>query len=198
MKRRHKIAVILIFVLLSPLIFWGYIHSKPVTLATPGDLSEVRTGDIILTVGHSFKSSMVMAFERKTPETEEYSHIGLFIKNGDSTCIAHMSIDQGYIIKESITEFIVNNKVLKYDIYRINGYTLDTIKLHSIIDSLTNIRKPFDRMFDMHSEEAYYCTELVYKTFKKAGISEIERISYEKYLYPNEFVKSEIFTRFGE
>ena len=39
----------------------------------------VQTGDLIFTIGHSVKSDIVKAFEKKEPSNVKYSHVGIII-----------------------------------------------------------------------------------------------------------------------
>lgn len=176
------------------LFFLYYCKAEP-PIASACDLSHIQTGDLILSAGESFKSRIVKSFEESTSNTPDYSHIGVFINTGDSVYITHMSIDEGYIKREGLTDFIENNKVTGYDIYRNENPIRHTEKLRSIIDSIADTRKPFDRRFDIDDEDAYYCTELVYKSFLQAGINEMQKIKYDKYLYPNDIVNSGLFIK---
>lgn len=194
-KRNIVIVFIISFLLLGSAPTFIYIYTRPAQLATPCNLSQIQTGDLIISAGHSLKSDIVRLFHKDDTCNTEYSHIGIFTRKENSVNIVHMSIDDGHIKKESIDSFITNNIVLKYDIYRISKPITDTKRLYSIIDSLLYINKQFDRLFDINSEDAYYCTEFVYKSFLKAGITDIEGIVYDKYLYPNDFASSDIFTR---
>lgn len=172
-----------------------YIYNIEPPLAAPCDLSHVQTGDLILSVGESFKSKIVKTFEKSTDGKTDYSHIGLFFRTGDTVHIVHMSIDDEAIKRESLNDFISNNEVIDYDIYKTVKPIPHPGRLQNIIDSVANTQKPFDHQFDMDSEEAYYCTEFIYKTFIQAGITEIENITYSKYLYPNDIAHSKLFIK---
>lgn len=172
-----------------------YSYRNPSSLALPRDLSYVQTGDIILSVGYSFKSELVKSLEKASVDSTDYSHIGLFLRTEDSLSIVHMSIDDNCIKKENLSQFIVNNKVLEYDVYRIEKTILHEEKLRVFMDSLLNAGKTFDHTFNIKDDNSFYCTEFVYNAFKQAGAARLEEIIYNQYLYPNDFVSSGLFVK---
>lgn len=172
-----------------------YSYRNPSSLALPRDLSYVQTGDIILSVGYSFKSELVKSLEKASADSTDYSHIGLFLRTEDSLSIVHMSIDDNCIKKENLSQFIVNNKVLEYDVYRIEKTILHEEKLRVFMDSLLNAGKTFDHTFNIKDDDSFYCTEFVYNAFKQAGAARLEEITYNQYLYPNDFVSSGLFVK---
>lgn len=172
-----------------------YSYRNPSSLALPRDLSYVQTGDIILSVGYSFKSELVKSLEKASVDSTDYSHIGLFLRTEDSLSIVHMSIDDNCIKKENLSQFIVNNKVLEYDVYRIEKTILHEEKLRVFMDSLLNVGKTFDHTFNIKDDNSFYCTEFVYNAFKQAGAARLEEIIYNQYLYPNDFVSSGLFVK---
>lgn len=172
-----------------------YSYRNPSSLALPRDLSHVQTGDIILSVGYSFKSELVKSLEKASVDSTDYSHIGLFLRTEDSLSIVHMSIDDNCIKKENLSQFIVNNKVLEYDVYRIEKTILHEEKLRVFMDSLLNAGKTFDHTFNIKDDNSFYCTEFVYNAFKQACAARLEEITYNQYLYPNDFVSSGLFVK---
>lgn len=106
-----------------------------------------------------------------------------------------MSIDDNCIKKENLSQFIVNNKVLEYDVYRIEKTILHEEKLRVFMDSLLNVGKTFDHTFNIKDDNSFYCTEFVYNAFKQAGAARLEEITYNQYLYPNDFVSSGLFVK---
>lgn len=172
-----------------------YSYRNPSSLALPRDLSHVQTGDIILSVGYSFKSELVKSLEKASAHSTDYSHIGIFLRTEDSLCIVHMSIDDNCIKRENLNQFIVNNKVLEYDVYRMKNIVFSQKKLSVFMDSLLRAGKTFDHTFNIKDDESFYCTEFVYNAFKQAGAARLEEITYNQYLYPNDFVSSGLFVK---
>ena len=195
MSKKIKITSTIVLIIIGLIMFFSYIYNNLRSTASISPLSHIQSGDLILSVGDSFKSRVVKALEGNADISINYSHIGVFLRNTDSVHIVHMSIDDGFIKRESLKDFIENNDVIAYDIYRLAGAIHHPERLYSIIDSVADSQKPFDRLFDMESDDSYYCTEFIYKTFLQAGITDIKEIEYEKYLYPNDVVDSQIFIK---
>lgn len=193
-KKRIIIGTILFAIIGTVMIFLCFYNTASSTAPVCSQL-HIKSGDLILSVGDSFKSRIVKTFEKSTDTKVNYSHIGVFLKDADSVHIVHMSIDDGFIKREGLKDFIENNGVIEYDIYRMTIPTPDPDRLYSIIDSVADTPKPFDHSFDMETDDSYYCTEFIYKTFLQAGITHIKEIKYKKYLYPNDIVNSKIFTK---
>ena len=192
---KKALTAAIIMTILNCVIFFLYFRTDSTQLAVPCNVSRVQTGDIILSAGNSFKSFIVKSTGMGTGRTPDYSHIGIFHREDDSIHIVHMSVDSGVIKRESLDEYIATNEVIHYDIYRMRTPIANTAVLASVIDSIVNMRKPFDHRYDMESEDSYYCTEFIYKSLEQAGIKDIELIKYERHLYPNDFVRSGIITR---
>ncbi len=192
MLKRYKVLIAIVFVIIASIITLKIKYSSPDKLADPCNLSDIETGDLIISKGHSLKSDIVNFLNNNSSNNSEYSHIGIFVRMGNTINIVHMSLDNGYITTESLEEYINNNVVVSYDIFKTKEIE-NRERLYSIIDSLRVIKKPFDKSFEMDTEDSYYCTEFIYKALLKAGINKIKEISYDKYLYPHDFTKSNIF-----
>ena len=195
MSRKKIITGTLLLAFLGTVMIFLYFCNSPSPTTSVCRQTQIESGDLILSVGDSFKSRVVKTFEKNTDTRVNYSHIGVFLRNADSVHIVHMSIDDGFIKRENLKDFIENNGVIEYDIYRMEEPIPHPERLYSIIDSVADTQMPFDRSFDMESDDSYYCTEFIYKTFLQAGITSIKEIEYKKYLYPNDVVNSQIFIK---
>lgn len=193
----YRIIIGIIFSLLFSciIIFFIYFYKSEPLLAEPCIQSQIETGDLILSSGESFKSRIVKVFENKSNNSIDYSHIGVFVRDKDSIYIMHMSVDANCIKKENLKQFILNNEVIAYDIYQMKEANAHKNQLKNIIDSIYSLQKPFDNFFDINSEDTYYCTELIYKSFLQADIKEINKVKYDKYLYPNDIINSGLFIK---
>lgn len=174
----------------SALRIWYHFHTPP--LAEYILPYSVETGDLILTIGHSFKSDIVKSFEKKRVKETTYSHIGFIVCEEDSLSIVHMSIDDGNIKCEPLRTFIPANKVVGYDIFRIREDfgSLNKRQLKKILDEYLLDKKGFDYLFDLQDDTRFYCTELILHVLQQQGIKELNRIRYTKYIYPNDLVHS--------
>lgn len=192
-KKRDKILIVIVIIVIISIITINIIYRTPQKLAELCVLSDIETGDLIISNGHSLKSDIVKLLNGNSSNNSEYSHIGIFIKRDNTVNIVHMSVDKGYIATESLEEYIKNNAVVSYDIFKKKTNIPNPDILYKIIDSLRFINKPFDDTFEMSTEDKYYCTEFVYKSFINAGITDIKKITFDKYLYPKDFAQSDLF-----
>ncbi len=194
MNKRWIIYFVIGFVL-GGITILRFSYRNPLSFAILRDLSDVQTGDIVLSVGYSFKSEFVKSLESASTLSTDYSHIGIFLRREDSLFIVHMSIDDNCIKRENLNQFIVNNKVLEYDVFRLEKTMFCQKKLSLFVDSLLNVGKEFDHTFNIKDDESFYCTEFVYKALIQAGATELEEITNNQYLYPNDFVSSGLFMK---
>lgn len=150
------------------------------------DLKSIQPGDLVFSVGKSLKSDMVRMLDSNSDIT--YSHVGLVLGcNNGTIYIVHMSIDKGYIVCETIQDFIQTSNSVELGFYRLRAPP-DKGRLYHIIDSLVEMKKKFDRTFDLSNDEEYYCSEMVYKVLKKVNPNIYKGIQYHRYLYPADLI----------
>ena len=94
-----------------------------------------------------------------------------------------MSINDGYMMEESLGDFIRRNQVLHIGIYRLVQVP-DSIRLSQILDSLIAIPKIFDYDFDMNDDRELYCTELIINVLNKINKDIPFRPASDGILYP--------------
>lgn len=135
-------------------------------------LNEVESGDIIFRRGLSLESRVIMALDGQFG----YSHAGIIRKNGMSVEIIHASFaeegqTQETIISEPITRFLKPSSSKAAAVYRFDGpdKTLPLTAL-SEAEQLLKARVSFDKDFDLTTADKIYCTELIWLSYKKAGI----------------------------
>lgn len=173
------------FVLLSVAVgvFFSVYNNKYSNYEPPDTvLQQMRTNDIVFTVGHSWKSDIVRTSSTDNPY--HYSHVGIVtIEEDNNIYVTHMSIDSGYIIRQPIDIFCRTNKVDDIGIYRIKE-SFDSIAFQNGIDSILKIRKKFDYSFSFEDDSEYYCTEFVLKTMYLAGVNRYQE-SWEGIIQPS-------------
>lgn len=146
-------------------------------------LEIVRTGDIVFTVGHSWKSDIVRRHD-KDNNPFRYSHVGfIYEDNGGGYSIVHMSIDSGMILKQPLDIFCETNGVEDIGIYRLNA-PYEIPLLRPKIDSILYLKKEFDYSFSMSNNSQYYCTEFIIKTFQDVNNCLFDEFSGIKLVRP--------------
>jgi hypothetical protein len=170
LSKKIKIIYCLIFsFLLFLFIFKQLFFPKIIKFSNQNLLSE---GDLIFLKGNTIRSKLLYGFTTN----ENYSHVGIAIFLENKLYIVHANPDKrsnsrDAVINESLDEFIENafasmlvvlrlkepnqtllNNITKYVRYHLNNHT------------------PFDHKFLLATDDYIYCTELIFKAFKSAGI----------------------------
>lgn len=129
--------------------------------------SEIRNGDIIFRKASGLGSQYIMSVDNES----DYSHTGIVHKVGNRITIIHSAPEQTLSAagtrEEPIESFLHNVPLAA--IYRLredsNGLADRTVSV-----AKTFIGVPFDVSLDMADARSLYCTELVWLSYKEAGI----------------------------
>ena len=127
----------------------------------------MRSGDLVCRLGNGYFSGI---FRRFSGESERFSHIGVFHREGDSCFVIHADADElsgvGSVRMESLREYLCG----AHD-HLFARITVDSIRLG--VDSLARCylsrKTPFDTRFDLSSDSALYCTEMVAVIINRAA-----------------------------
>jgi len=158
----------------------------------------MKSGDIIFRKGKSLISNIVLLGNPNS----QYSHVGVVIKESDSIYIIHAipsenKGDADFIKKESLSSFCDLLFAEQIAIYRLKE-DKSIVSTISFLNNMYDRRINFDNDFNLESDSAVYCTELVWKAFKKSGIdlidNEFDEISYilsrKKCIFPSRLTNS--------
>lgn len=140
-------------------------HPKEPYLLTPEDKALLQNGDIILRKGEGFLSQFIC---NQLNDTIDVSHCGIIIRNQDQLQVIHaLSKDVSDIdgVQScSIDQFTQESVKASTYIVRFKGDS--THLLASQAQYYLSIRKPFDRLFDLHDTTSFFCSELVFHILK--------------------------------
>ncbi|TAJ11365.1 hypothetical protein DMA11_17140 [Marinilabiliaceae bacterium JC017] len=121
---------------------------------------DFKNGDIICRLGNGYFSD----YFRKCSKTETlYSHVGIAKIENDSIFVIHTEANEltgiGHVKKESISTFL--KEVRNWGVYRIACH--DSIKRRVVNKAMEYYKSkiPFDKNFDISSDDELYCAELV-------------------------------------
>lgn len=201
MKRYIKyisigITLVTIFIISSFTIF--YYHNFKQELSIEDE--KLKDGDLILRRGRSVESMAVCLLDNN----HDFSHIGIIARESDIPYVVHVVPENpGFVLKEKTHEFLERSKASHYAVYR------PLFKKHQLEEAahkaLSFYREKivFDNHYDMNSDSALYCTELVIKAFKSVNIELYDIVPQEihlvngnyKIFLPGSFLKSSCFTR---
>jgi len=154
------------------------------------DKNKIEDFDIIISKGQSVHSKLIglMKFS-----FQEYSHIGIMIKDNDKIFVLHSTPDgtnDNGIRYDDLQTFFDLSDVSDYTVMR-HQYISPNYRQRLWIEfeRLKNSQTPFDFDFDNYDHRKIYCSELVYIIFKNSGLSMFQEIEMTKPIYPKYFLK---------
>jgi hypothetical protein len=119
---------------------------------------------------------MVMTMDGNT----SFSHVGIVRKEKDSTFVIHVSPGESGDIPdatkiEPIEDFLRSDRAVSARAYRVISNEPSQIDTAVRVgQSYADRHVPFDNKFDLSSDDAIYCTELVWKAYGRAGIDLVD------------------------
>ncbi len=127
-----------------------------------------QSGDLILRMGDDLLSHQIRAMN----DVEKlYSHAGIIIEEGGKKMVCHItpfSAVSDSIQFEPLDSFANPSLNLNAALYR---YDFTPAEKESFINILKNFSRQnirFDKIYDIETDSAMYCSELIYKSLKKA------------------------------
>ena len=132
----------------------------------------LQSGDLIFRRGTSIESQIVLLTDKES----EFSHVGMIYKTNGEVFVIHTvpkenDSDPGFIKFESVEEFLSDGKAARIGVYRLTQSSPDRIKIASNFAYKCYIKKYcFDNNYDLVSDKQLYCTELIWKAYKRAGV----------------------------
>lgn len=131
-----------------------------------------KDGDLIFRKGTGFFSTLFSkAGDREVP----YSHVGIaFVDKGDVFVIhieANELTGKGFAKIDRIEEFLDKKNAIHAAVYRLKdgSYFYGKNAVEVAVEYVQR-KTPFDIKFDLTSEKGLYCTEFVYRAYKKVGL----------------------------
>ena len=136
------------------------------------DGDNLQPGDVVFRLGDSAESNAIMVAD---PEAA-YSHVGIVVSYAGKIKIVHacpsenFAIDETNVVKMDRPDvFFSNRNCLQGAIYRYANREVAKTAALAAIDQYEQ-KLPFDFNFDSNDSTALYCTELVDRAYKKAGV----------------------------
>jgi uncharacterized protein YycO len=134
----------------------------------------LRSGDILFRRGPSVESQAVMTMDGGST----FSHVGIVSKENGATLIVHVvpGEDAPDVTRvEPIEEYLRSDRALAASAFRVVTDRPSQIETAvQFARDYAQRRVPFDSNFDLSSDDALYCTELVWRAYKKAGIDLVD------------------------
>ena len=174
MSTMKDLTIVASLILLVGLMYFVKNETTVASTAEPQILTEsLRSGDIIFRHGPSIESGVVMTMDRSN-----FSHAGIVLRQRDETFVIHVVTGEGGpdITKvESIHDYLRSDRATAAIAYRIIEENPSLIA-HAVEAARNYAERqvPFDSDFDLTSDRALYCTELVWRAYQKAGLDLVD------------------------
>lgn len=161
-------------------------------------LPVVESGDLVFRRTNSVGGQFVAMLDRE----QSFSHVGIAYTGMDKVYVIHvLPVGNEEVRIEPLQTFVEQSTSLA--IYRPHGIEQRVIS-NAVRNALSWVgRKRFDRDFDIFSDNMLYCTELVYKAYKDAGIDitdgqfnsvDFPFLKVKEVIYPSLIIESGHFT----
>jgi hypothetical protein len=150
------------------------------------------SGDLVFRRGRSLISRAVLAVDGGS----EYSHVGLISVIGGRVLVIHAvpadpPHSSGGVIAEPLSMFLSPDKATAVGLYRPRDASLGAVAERAAWQ-FERAHIPFDSAFDLATPNELYCTEMVWRAYRKAGIdlAPADPSHPEKYLLPSRLLRS--------
>jgi hypothetical protein len=167
-------------------------------------LTELNNGDLIFRKGRSLESFIVCLAD----EEKEFSHVGLVVLRKGIPFVIHAvpgesDVAEDFIKLERVEAFLSTEKAAAFAVYRPGFEAEIRNRASEIALQFYQSKCTFDNAYDMKTESKLYCTELIFKAFREAGV-ELSGIHpstvdfgfvQKQIILPAAFLKNPSFTR---
>ena len=194
-----KIAFYLSFIfVIVILLLYKLVVDQPQEISTSKIATvNLKNGDLILRCGRSIESYTVILAD----SSSKFSHIGIIsVENNIPFVIHAVPWKKHTIKKEKINDFINYKVASSYAIYRTNYNSAILKNVVTQANLFYKKKYTFDNEYNLKTNTKLYCTELILKAFKNAGVLlDIQPkvfnyiIGKRPIIYPSEFTKAPIF-----
>jgi len=138
--------------------------------ARPGDpnIARWRSGDVLFLNGTSLRSRAVRLLQGYTTD---YSHVGIVVVDEGVPFVIHADPAAGKVIKQRWDAVIRSGQVSGGAVYRVRGADARaTAAACAVARQHAREDAPFDNDFDLRTVDRLFCTELVWRAYRSAGV----------------------------
>lgn len=133
-------------------------------------LPRVNSGDIVLRRGRTWVSEAVMAWDRES----RYSHAGIVIHRGGLSFVVHSEPPgdgnpAGGVQETPLEAFASEREAAEIKVLRVRP-GLEKEAQRAAEAARQFLGRPFDGALDLESDSSLYCTELVWRSYRAAGV----------------------------
>lgn len=128
----------------------------------------IHNGDLITRSDDDFESLSLQNFSTRD---RTYSHSGMAFLEGGSFYVYHSMAGtenpDGHLRRESFDSFVNPIKKTGYGIFRYQLSLNEIEDLHALYRKYYEGKMPFDKSFNLISDDSMYCSEIINKSLKK-------------------------------
>lgn len=120
-------------------------------------------GDLVVRLGDDLLSYQIKFLNEKD---QSYSHAGVVVERNGQKLIAHITPDEGDkdgIQYSPVDSFLHPAKNLSVALYRYDFSSAERDSLPVIIDGYKRTNVHFDKLYDLTTDNAMYCSEMICK-----------------------------------
>ena len=158
----------------------------------------LQTGDLVFRITASPSSQFVKSLDQEGA----FSHIGIvYMMPNDAVFVVHVQPEpSGFVELEDVTDFFA--VASDYAIYRPVTPFIHIAESAGLQALMWVGVKPYDDAFSLVSDEAFYCTELIYMAYLEAGADlfnghfdtvDFPFLEANEVIYPSLFIRSDLF-----
>lgn len=147
----------------------------------------LRDGDIVFRRGVGAEAAAVMLAQGGG----EFSHAGLAVVRGERVWVVHAAPaeapeDRDAVKVDTLEVFLGPSRASAGAVFRLDERTGSTTAAQAAVQALDMAARslPFDKAFDLSTPDAVYCTELVWRAYRAAGLDLAVRPSLRNRLAP--------------
>jgi len=172
-------AIMLVVLLISVFGTTGKYSQAVLSEKVPLDVKMIRSGDLVFRQGRGIFSEL---FRNIGDVDSQFSHVGVVYKENKGVHVIHTEASEltgiGAAKIEPLSDFISDSNAKKFAFYRVKGLNIEGagLVLNTALKYVAD-RIPFDSDFNLSDNDKLYCTELVYKAYKTAGIYLVKKPS---------------------
>jgi Permuted papain-like amidase enzyme, YaeF/YiiX, C92 family len=143
--------------------------------------SKIKDGDLIERTDDDFVSETLREMCQKD---KTFSHCGLaFIEDGQLVIYNSMAGDENdteAMKRDLYDTFVSPHQKIGFGIFRYNFTPTELEQLHNIVKTNFEKKLPFDKAFDLKSNDKMYCAEMIYKSVIQATNNRIKMSTSKK------------------
>jgi len=182
----------------SILLFYSYSSfQNSSSILKKINISLIHNGDLVLRRGRSTESYAVFLADNNA----EFTHVGIISIENKIPFVIHAVPHTNKVIKkELLLTFLDKSNTSQFAIYRTSFGNIDKVVKEA--ELFYQKKYEFDTEYNLDTDSKLYCTELIQKAFKNAGISlklKVKEFDYvvgkHNIIFPSEFTKAPIFNR---